>query len=313
VTRVAREVGTEQLATGPGARVAGTGRISRHVNSMANNLTPRSAISPTDHAGARGDLSRKITVDVKGEILESRHIKHHGGQLALLRRGNRVGAEVGTRASSAARPSSQARRHWKRSHGQRHSMRPTYRPSPEYRQCGTALQWAIFQEDHSDVKANSGTQGNHSHDGPISSMASPRSHSGAASAPEGKLAVSPGAVVSRTGRSHGQRHSMSSNLTPQSATSPRGDAMRARRPFQQDHGWICKARSFSSRRTMTPMSISAIPSPRKSARVARESRTRQARRTGQCPTWPALEDPRDNVEPPMANNLHAQVRNIAQV
>ncbi|PYR53226.1 MAG: hybrid sensor histidine kinase/response regulator [Acidobacteria bacterium] len=74
VTRVAREVGTEGKLGGqavvPG--VAGTWKdLTDSVNAMASNLTAQVRnIAGVTTAVARGDLSRKITVDVKGEILE---------------------------------------------------------------------------------------------------------------------------------------------------------------------------------------------------------------------------------------------------
>ncbi|HWB00551.1 MAG TPA: HAMP domain-containing protein, partial [Pirellulales bacterium] len=73
VTRVAREVGTEGKLGGqavvPG--VAGTWKdLTDSVNSMASNLTAQVRnIAEVTTAVAKGDLSRKITVDVKGEIL----------------------------------------------------------------------------------------------------------------------------------------------------------------------------------------------------------------------------------------------------
>ncbi|MEO7001300.1 MAG: HAMP domain-containing protein [Ktedonobacterales bacterium] len=73
VTRVAREVGTEGKLGGqavvPG--VAGTWKdLTDNVNSMASNLTAQVRnIAEVTTAVARGDLSRKITVDVRGEIL----------------------------------------------------------------------------------------------------------------------------------------------------------------------------------------------------------------------------------------------------
>src|SRR3569833_1558446 len=74
VTRVAREVGTDGRLGGqavvPG--VDGTWKdMTDSVNSMAGNLTAQVRnIAEVTTAVARGDLSRKITVDVKGEILE---------------------------------------------------------------------------------------------------------------------------------------------------------------------------------------------------------------------------------------------------
>ena len=73
VTRVAREVGTEGKLGGqaqvPG--VAGTWKdLTDNVNLMANNLTGQVRnIAAVTTAVANGDLSKKITVDVKGEIL----------------------------------------------------------------------------------------------------------------------------------------------------------------------------------------------------------------------------------------------------
>jgi hypothetical protein len=74
VTRVAREVGTEgQLGGQAHVRgVAGTWKdLTDSVNSMAANLTQQvRAIAAVTTAVANGDLSKKITVDVRGEILE---------------------------------------------------------------------------------------------------------------------------------------------------------------------------------------------------------------------------------------------------
>ena len=74
VSRVAREVGSEGKLGGQAAveGVAGTWKdLTDNVNSMANNLTGQVRnIADVTTAVARGDLSRKITVDVKGEILE---------------------------------------------------------------------------------------------------------------------------------------------------------------------------------------------------------------------------------------------------
>ncbi|PYJ40045.1 MAG: hybrid sensor histidine kinase/response regulator, partial [Verrucomicrobia bacterium] len=74
VTRVAREVGTEGELGGQAEvkGVAGTWKdLTDSVNSMAGNLTSQVRnIAEVTTAVARGDLSKKITVDVKGEILE---------------------------------------------------------------------------------------------------------------------------------------------------------------------------------------------------------------------------------------------------
>src|SRR5262249_23006113 len=73
VTPVTKEVGTEGRLGGPAEveGVAGVWRgLTENVNSMASNLTDQVRnIAEVATAVARGDLSRKITVDVKGEIL----------------------------------------------------------------------------------------------------------------------------------------------------------------------------------------------------------------------------------------------------
>jgi len=102
VTRVAREVGSEgQLggqASVPG--VAGTWKdLTDNVNFMASNLTGQVRnIAEVTTAVARGDLSRKITVDVKGEILELKNtINTMVDQLnAFAAEVTRVAREVGT-------------------------------------------------------------------------------------------------------------------------------------------------------------------------------------------------------------------------
>ncbi|MEV0578967.1 HAMP domain-containing protein [Streptomyces sp. NPDC050392] len=74
VTRVAREVGTEGILGGQAEvqGVSGTWKdLTQSVNGMANNLTLQVRnIAEVTTAVANGDLSKKITVDAKGEILE---------------------------------------------------------------------------------------------------------------------------------------------------------------------------------------------------------------------------------------------------
>src|SRR2546423_550061 len=102
VTRVAREVGTEGKLGGqaevPG--VAGTWKdLTDNVNQMAGNLTGQVRnIAEVATAVARGDLSRKITVDVRGEILELKQtINTMVDQLnAFASEVTRVAREVGT-------------------------------------------------------------------------------------------------------------------------------------------------------------------------------------------------------------------------
>jgi HAMP domain-containing protein len=114
VTRVAREVGSEGKLGGQAKvkGVAGTWKdLTDNVNLMAANLTGQVRnIAEVTTAVANGDLSKKITVDVKGEILELKDtINTMVDQLnSFASEVTRVAKEVGTEASSAARPRSRA-------------------------------------------------------------------------------------------------------------------------------------------------------------------------------------------------------------
>jgi HAMP domain-containing protein len=102
VTRVAREVGTDGKLGGqaivPG--VAGTWKdLTDNVNSMASNLTAQVRnIADVTIAVANGDLSKKITVDVRGEILQLKEaINTMVDQLrSFAAEVTRVAREVGT-------------------------------------------------------------------------------------------------------------------------------------------------------------------------------------------------------------------------
>jgi HAMP domain-containing protein/CheY-like chemotaxis protein/GAF domain-containing protein len=102
VTRVAREVGTEGILGGQAQveGVSGTWRdLTENVNGMASNLTGQVRnIAQVTTAVAQGDLSQKITVDVKGEVLELKEtINTMVDQLrAFAAEVTRVAREVGT-------------------------------------------------------------------------------------------------------------------------------------------------------------------------------------------------------------------------
>src|SRR5215472_10972649 len=102
VTRMAREVGTEGILGGQ-AQVPGVGGTWRDltdsVNFMAGNLTAQvRSIAQVATAVAKGDLSQKITVDARGEILELKNtINTMVDQLSLFAdEVTRVAREVGT-------------------------------------------------------------------------------------------------------------------------------------------------------------------------------------------------------------------------
>src|SRR5438445_580138 len=102
VSRVAREVGTEGRLGGQAYVPAASGTwkdLTDNVNSMAGNLTAQVRnIAEVTTAVARGDLSKKITVDVRGEILELKNtINVMVDQLnAFASEVTRVAREVGT-------------------------------------------------------------------------------------------------------------------------------------------------------------------------------------------------------------------------
>jgi HAMP domain-containing protein/CheY-like chemotaxis protein/signal transduction histidine kinase len=102
VTRVAREVGTEGKLGGQAAvpGIAGTWKdLTDNVNTLAGNLTGQIRnIADVTTAVAKGDLSRKITVDVKGEILELKNtVNTMVDQLSTFAEEvTRVAREVGT-------------------------------------------------------------------------------------------------------------------------------------------------------------------------------------------------------------------------
>ena len=102
VTRVAREVGTEGILGGQGEvkGVSGVWKdLTENVNRMANNLTSQVRnIAEVTTAVAQGDLSRKITVEAKGEILQLKETMNlMMDQLnAFSAEVTRVAREVGT-------------------------------------------------------------------------------------------------------------------------------------------------------------------------------------------------------------------------
>ena len=111
VTRVAREVGTEGKLGGQ-AQVKGVSgvwkELTESVNQMAGNLTAQVRnIADVTIAVANGDLSKKITVDVRGEILAAQGSDQHDGRSAAWLR----------RRSDARRPRGRHRRQARRAGG----------------------------------------------------------------------------------------------------------------------------------------------------------------------------------------------------
>ncbi len=157
VTRVAREVGTEGKLGGqanvPG--VAGTWKdLTDNVNFMASNLTGQVRnIAEVTTAVARGDLSRKITVDVKGEILELKNtINTMVDQLnAFASEVTRVAREVGTEGRLGGQADgARRRRYLEGSDRQRqlHGLEPDGSGAQHRRSRDRHRQWRSVEEDH---------------------------------------------------------------------------------------------------------------------------------------------------------------------
>ncbi len=109
VTRVAREVGTEGKLGGQAQvrGVSGTWRdLTENVNQLAGNLTSQVRnISQVSTAVAKGDLSQKITVDARGEIVELKNtVNTMVDQLVVVRRRGDPGGPRGGHRGQARRP-----------------------------------------------------------------------------------------------------------------------------------------------------------------------------------------------------------------
>ena len=175
VTRVAREVGTEGKLGGQAdvRGVAGTWRdLTDSVNFMAGNLTGQVRnIAEVTTAVAKGDLSKKITVDVRGEILELKNtINTMVDQLgSFASEVTRVAREVGTEGQ-AGRPGRRARR---RRHvegpdrqRQRDGQQPDQPGAQHRRGHDRGRQRRPVEEDHRRrARRDPRAQGHHQHDG----------------------------------------------------------------------------------------------------------------------------------------------------
>ena len=157
VTRVAREVGSEgKLGVQAVVKgVSGTWKdLTDNVNFMAGNLTSQVRnIADVTKAVANGDLSKKITVDVEGEILELQdHGKHHGRSAELLRRRGDARRARGRHRGQARRPGPGPGRgrHLEGPHRQRefHGRQP-HQPGAQHRRRDQGgRQRRPLQEDH---------------------------------------------------------------------------------------------------------------------------------------------------------------------
>ncbi len=175
VTRVAREVGTEGRLGGqaqvPG--VAGTWKdLTDNVNSMASNLTAQVRnIAEVATAIAGGDLSKKITVNVSGEILQLKEtVNTMVDQLnAFAGEVTRVAREVGTEGKLGGQANVLGvAGTWKdlTEVGQLDGVEPDQPGAQHRRGIDRDRQWRSVEKDHGRcVRRNPRTERHHQHDG----------------------------------------------------------------------------------------------------------------------------------------------------
>ncbi len=175
VTRVAKEVGTEGKLGGQ-AQVEGVSGVwkdlTENVNTLAGNLTSQVRnIAEVTTAVATGDLSRKITVDVRGEVLELKEtVNTMVDQLArLLRRGDPRRARG--RHRGQARGPGPGRGRQRRLEGpdrqREHARREPDEPGPEHRaRHDRSRKRRPLEEDHGRrPRRGARAQGHDQHDG----------------------------------------------------------------------------------------------------------------------------------------------------
>ena len=250
VTRVAREVGTEGKLGGQ-AEVKGVSGVWKdltdNVNSMASNLTGQVRnIAEVATAIARGDLSRKITVDVRGEILQLKEtINTMVDQLnAFAAEVTRVAREVGTEGKLGGQADvKDVSGVWKDLTDNVNSMaQQPDRPGAQHRRGGHRhrARRPVAQDHGGRARRDPAAEGNHQHDGRPAQQLRGRSDARGARGGHRGQARRPG---DRAGRRrhlegpHRQRQLHGAQPHRPGAQHRRGvDRHRARRPVAQDHG-----------------------------------------------------------------------------
>ena len=250
VTRVAREVGTEGRLGGqanvPG--VAGTWKdLTDNVNSMAGNLTGQVRnIAEVTTAVAKGDLSKKITVDVKGEILELKNtVNTMVDQLnAFASEVTRVAREVGTEGKLGGQAQvPEVAGTWKDLTDNVNFMASNlHGAGPQHRRSRHRdRRRRPVQEDHGRrPRRNPAAQGHPEHDGRTAALVRGRSDPRRARSRHRRTARRPGRGARRRRNVQGpdrQRQPAGRqphHASPQHRRSHHGGG--ARRPFAQDHG-----------------------------------------------------------------------------
>jgi HAMP domain-containing protein len=250
VTRVAREVGTEGKLGGQAdvQGVAGTWKdLTDSVNSMGSNLTGQVRnIAEVTKAVAAGDLSKKITVDVKGEILELKAtINTMVDQLrSFASEVTRVAREVGTEGKLGGQADVQGvAGTWKDLTDSVNSMGSNLTGQVRnIAEVTTAVAAGdLVQEDHGGREGRDpGTQEHHQHHGGPAAILRLRSDARGARGGHRRQAGRPGRRAGRGRHLEGlDRLGQLHGLQPHGAGAQHrrsDDGRGRRRPVQEDHG-----------------------------------------------------------------------------
>ena len=294
VTRVAREVGTEGRLGGQAnvLGVAGTWKdLTDSVNSMAGNLTGQVRnIAEVTTAVANGDLSKKITVDVRGEILELKDtINTMVDQLnGFAGEVTRVAREVGTEGKLGGQAVVRGvAGTWKdlTELGELDGLEP-HRPGPQHRRSGDGSRTGRpVEEDHREcVGRNPSAEGNAQHDGGPAQRLRFRSDARCARSRHRRQAGRPGRGagrcrhlegLDRLGELHGRQPHRPG---PQYRRS--GDGNRRRRSLAQNHRRCPRRNSSAEGNAQHDGGPAQQVRRRSDARRARSRNRRPARRPG---------------------------------
>ena len=328
VTRVAREVGTDGKLGGQAAvpGVAGTWKdLTDSVNSMAGNLTDQVRnIAEVATAIASGDLSRKITVDVRGEILQLKEtlntmvdqLNRFAGEVT------RVAREVGTEGKLGGQANVPGRRRnvegpdrQRQLHG-RQPDRPgaQYRGSDDRGRPRRSLAQDHGRREGRDPRA----QEHHQHHGGPAQRLRFGGDARRARGRHRRQARRPGAGFRRRGHLEGpdrqrQLHGQQPDR-PGAQHRRGGNGNCRRRSVEKNHGRRARRNSAPEGDAEHNGGAAALVRGRGDTRRPRGRHRRPARRTSRCAgRWPGTwKDLTDNVNL-LAANLTTQVRNIAEV
>ena len=295
VTRVAREVGTEGRLGGQAdvRGVAGTWKdLTDSVNSMASNLTAQVRnIAEVSTAIANGDLSKKITVDVRGEMLQLKEtINTMVDQLnAFAGEVTRVAREVGTEGKLGGQAVVRGvAGTWKDLTDSVNSMASNLTGQVRnIAEVATAVASGdLSQEDHRQrQRRDPAAEGDHQHDGGSAQRLRRRGDARRARGRHRRQARRPGRGARRRRHLEGpdrqrQLHGRQPDR-PGAQHRRGGDRHRQRRPLAQDHGRRAR-RDPAAERDPQHDGRSAQPLRRRGdARRARGRHRGQARRPGQ--------------------------------